>query len=875
MCLQRLASEISLVAPRRPVFFASPHLTRAPRSTCHPKQDEFDPDDISQFMLLGDEDDDSTDLDATSSKALNYSNDGDEHSSQLGMNTWAGNVQMPQHLLNMPPSAYQGNFPIPPPAATSDVPLEQHQGQPSQHQDKSSIASSFDPSMFTQPSRFNPPTPPPMLLLGGQGGQGGMPLSSMNFVGASALTNRIHRGVMPGTDSSNAGAALGMEHFTPTGPGGVGMFASNFDHQAFGAMPNNYPPMYMAKNLEPMPQQGSPRIPDEAAMARMSTTAATAASAAATTTTTSTTTAKTTTKTTKTTMKTSAAAAAAAAGAAAADAGAATADATSTKQKRARKSSTKSKDSSSTSKKMKQALALSSQVSAKNASVTGDGGKDDVKLEKDKGSSSDPNVNLLAPADQAVMDSKSKVVTSDSDNATNALGDSGAEFTDNPENAAMAKARANRDRNREHARNTRLRKKLFLENLKHKVEELNKEKEQAAIVLQKKQQILKKDKGSQLHVLGRVLGLWVSGITDRKEWEKWIDEDAVWSLPITPYRCFPPEQVMDNRRYNIGIDMMMADAQSQRLMFDGLANRTKFPFERVKAEIQLKGDMVQSIQNEVLMCSWVLKSVNAKAAGALSEVKKVGMLQCTFCKSDKSPLQKCVKTLHLMWDVMATMFELRQATGERNGNNQFNIVPNSVIMSRSDDMADHEARAIFASAAPHEILEVNKKWCELFGFTQKEVVGKLKIGDFLTYYTGPSAEPPPLPGVASKNKDSQGADHEQSATSSSSITGETDSKIAASMAPAAVPAVPAIGIGKGIKHSVIPSKADEISCALRNLWPAEALLVNKRKSGQAFANHTKIYPIAMGQSEGDKNKGKMAILAVMKEIVIEDYSVMS
>ena len=145
------------------------------------------------------------------------------------------------------------------------------------------------------------------------------------------------------------------------------------------------------------------------------------------------------------------------------------------------------------------------------------------------GSANDIMAHVVEKKRKAALSSMN-VVTSESDTGLTTNDDEGRADVlliggiEGGEDEAEKKAQASRDRNREHARNTRLRKKIYLENLKKSVESLNQEKEEFRKASIEAVAAKEKAKLTQTHVLAHALSLWTGGSTDSNEWANWVAE---------------------------------------------------------------------------------------------------------------------------------------------------------------------------------------------------------------------------------------------------------------------------------------------------------------------------------------------------------------
>jgi len=275
------------------------------------------------------------------------------------------------------------------------------------------------------------------------------------------------------------------------------------------------------------------------------------------------------------------------------------------------------------------------------------------------------------------------------------------------------KAQANRDRNREHARNTRLRKKAYLEKLKTTVEELCRERDTLVSERTGAASLLVEMHNTRTEVLMSFFALRSSNEKRRKLWSSILDESSfTCATPVTPYRSFPASEVQVSKcqRTIMGIDGIMADTSSLHVLFESLVDKKKFPDARIDFRYTLVTEESVVAGNQ-MMARWVMSTVNATKCGALTEVTKQGMLCCKFNSAHR------IIGLELMFDVMAFMLQLKQAAGS----DSFSVIPNTVqTCQRTFD----KPMVMTLAEPPYTIVQVNKLWEEMTGFTAEEVVGK-------------------------------------------------------------------------------------------------------------------------------------------------------
>jgi PAS domain S-box-containing protein len=275
------------------------------------------------------------------------------------------------------------------------------------------------------------------------------------------------------------------------------------------------------------------------------------------------------------------------------------------------------------------------------------------------------------------------------------------------------RAKANRDRNREHARNTRLRKKAYLEKLKSTVDELCRERDTLVSERAGAANILVEMNNTRTEVLMSFFALRSANEKRRELWASILDESRfACVLPVTPYRSFPASEVQVSKcqRTILGIDGMMSDTASLHVLLNSLVDRSRFPNAAIMFRYTLVTEEAVVAGNQ-MMARWVMTTLNATQCGARMEVAKQGMLCCKFNSAHK------IIGLELMFDVMALMLQLKQAAGS----DTFSVIPNTVqTCQRSFD----KPMVMILAEEPYTIVQVNKLWEEMTGYRAEEVVGK-------------------------------------------------------------------------------------------------------------------------------------------------------
>jgi len=280
------------------------------------------------------------------------------------------------------------------------------------------------------------------------------------------------------------------------------------------------------------------------------------------------------------------------------------------------------------------------------------------------------------------------------------------------ETAEDDKTQSNRERNREHARNTRLRKKAYVENLKQTLDDLCKERD--ALVLERTEaaKSLIETNQSQIQVILTFFALRAQCEKRRSVLASIMDENISCIFPITPYRSFPSSevQVAKCQRTIMGIDGMIADAASLNVLLNSFVDRSRFPEGEVKYHYDVIVEEAVAAGNQ-MMVRWKLSTTNLESLGAQNEVRKYGMLCARFSSSHK------IVAIEIMFDVMAFMLQLKQCSR----NQEFTIVPNTLQTCQGF----HSIPMVITIAErPYTIIQVNRTWESLTGWMAEEVVGK-------------------------------------------------------------------------------------------------------------------------------------------------------
>jgi len=143
-----------------------------------------------------------------------------------------------------------------------------------------------------------------------------------------------------------------------------------------------------------------------------------------------------------------------------------------------------------------------------------------------------------------------------------------------PDLSPEERAKQNRDRNREHARSTRLRKKAYVQKLKELVEGLHAERTEEVRQRRVAIQHLAEMQNVRRGVVRTFLRFHSGFETDFRKWETILEDNFWLKQPVTPYRSFRRTEIEQDCRISRGVQGMVADAASVSVMVEGIGSRS-------------------------------------------------------------------------------------------------------------------------------------------------------------------------------------------------------------------------------------------------------------------------------------------------------------
>jgi len=266
-----------------------------------------------------------------------------------------------------------------------------------------------------------------------------------------------------------------------------------------------------------------------------------------------------------------------------------------------------------------------------------------------------------------------------------------------------------RERNREHARNTRLRKKAALATLKETVEKLQEkqEKRERAVAATFARGAVKR---ACVETFFRYRA---RAERSPHRWAQVVAPDVeVWQ-PVNPAQSCRPSQIRGTRRVCVGVEALVEDAASLAVAFRSVGRRgpraakfdraPRFVFEATIASRDQSEAAIQDAfaTSDVVGMHWSMRTLDAVDFGVKREVSMHGMLVAKFdaatCK---------VEHVEFLHDVNA----LATQTMEALGRDSPEVVPRT--LADLDKLPPTDAVVVTTAARPHRVTHLNAAWLE-------------------------------------------------------------------------------------------------------------------------------------------------------------------
>lgn len=279
------------------------------------------------------------------------------------------------------------------------------------------------------------------------------------------------------------------------------------------------------------------------------------------------------------------------------------------------------------------------------------------------------------------------------------------------------KLEQSRNRNREHAKNTRLRKKAYVIKLQALVDKMRNQKESET----KERRALGKRVFDMQCARKNAVALFLTyrgcNLRSYDKWAEILDEKFLLKMPITPYRSFNKGDIVNNVRIVNGIEGAIAESASIFVMTQAIGYGNE---KWVAAMKNCSGcyithelgpdDMLAS--GDQVICRFKMKVEGGELVGIKYNCVQNGMIKARFNENNK------IVNAEMVFDVMGCMQQLQKASS---------ISPESNIAPNTLDMALHpskEPRVIMIAEPPYRVLYVNDAWTHQNHIPQSAIEGK-------------------------------------------------------------------------------------------------------------------------------------------------------
>ncbi|CAB9498654.1 expressed unknown protein [Seminavis robusta] len=210
-----------------------------------------------------------------------------------------------------------------------------------------------------------------------------------------------------------------------------------------------------------------------------------------------------------------------------------------------------------------------------------------------------------------------------------------AKSTTNKPLSKDEKVQACRDRNRQHARNTRLRKKAYVEELKRSMMELVEQRDQDLEKKKKQESQKRQHREKRKRVLQDFLELRGRNEQDEAKWEKLVKDSKTFqlTLPLTTFQTMAASSSpsADEDQVLVGIKDVMADAGHLASVLQSLGTSDDGP-ERTPVYLQYQSEQMPLLMDGTMgILSWKATSFGAMSQGARAELSSCGTIRGVFC----------------------------------------------------------------------------------------------------------------------------------------------------------------------------------------------------------------------------------------------------
>ena len=215
------------------------------------------------------------------------------------------------------------------------------------------------------------------------------------------------------------------------------------------------------------------------------------------------------------------------------------------------------------------------------------------------------------------------------------------------------KAKACRERNREHARKTRLRKKAYVDELKRNLNEIIEERDATLAAEEQKAKILEQNRDVRLQVMQDFLNLRGNNERSPSRWSAiLVPEEFTLKLPKTDFQTMVDAASPSSQQVLTGVDDVMADASYFSSFLQTLGSETNETASPVYFIYNCEDDSFL-MDGSQAMINFEATTSGAIAQGAKSELVLTGTFRAKFCTETNR-----LRSAQMMFDTGAIRTQL-------------------------------------------------------------------------------------------------------------------------------------------------------------------------------------------------------------------------
>eukprot|EP00536_Pseudo-nitzschia_multiseries_P016975 jgi/Psemu1/292789/fgenesh1_pg.1318_\ len=259
------------------------------------------------------------------------------------------------------------------------------------------------------------------------------------------------------------------------------------------------------------------------------------------------------------------------------------------------------------------------------------------------------------------------------------------------------KTEKNRERNREHARSTRLRKKAYIQKLKDMAHGLRavqtKEIRERRMSMQNMMNIQKVRRA----VVQTVLDYHSGNERDPSKWNVLLENSFWMKSPVTPFRCFRRSEVDGDSRIVRGVDGMICDAASVAVMVERIGCHNA-RWRRIK-----RSDFIDTLDDRDVVNEEICMAQQPESS--LSSESNSDSSQCSETKRSSKRKQPCNKANDMDRTVSTTPKVSSSSESCKSQEKNINISSESELpktnISSSDEAEKKESKKLKMESGVH------------------------------------------------------------------------------------------------------------------------------------------------------------------------------